>query len=80
MIAETLLELEENFPEKWIIEAIRESIKNNIRKLSCIEAILKNWQEEGKDERTNRRHRKSDEEEYDPDGYIDGEYSDFIDH
>jgi DnaD/phage-associated family protein len=80
IIAETLTDLEETYPREWIDEAIKEAIKNNVRKLRYIEVILKNWQEEGKYERTDRRRSQKDEEEYDPDQYIDGEFSDFIDH
>ena len=80
MIAETLTELEESYSPEWIREAFIEAIKNNVRKLRYIEVILKNWQEEGRYERTDRRRSKKDQEEYDPDRYIDGDYSDFIDH
>jgi len=80
IIAETLTELEETYPQQWIEEAFTEAIKNNVRKLRYIEVILKNWQEEGKHERTDRRRGKKDKEEYDPDRYIDGDFSDFIDH
>lgn len=79
-IAETLTELEENYPQEWIEEAFKEAIKNNVRKLRYVEVILKNWQEEGKHERTDRRRGKKDKKEYDPDRYIDGDFSDFIDH
>ena len=80
IIAETLTELEESYPQEWIEEAFIEAIKNNVRKLRYVEVILKNWQEEGKHERTDRRRGKKDQKEYDPDRYIDGDFSDFIDH
>jgi len=80
LVAETLSELEETYPPEWIKEAFVEAVKNNVRKLRYIEVILKNWQEEGRYERTDRRRSKKDQEEYDPDRYIDGDYSDFIDH
>ena len=80
IIADSLKDLEEIYPLEWIEEAIKEAIKNNVRKLRYIEVILKNWQEEGKDERTDRRRSQKNSEEYDPDRYIDGEFSDFIDH
>ena len=80
IIAETLTELEDSYPAEWIEEAFKEAIKNNVRKLRYVEVILKNWQEEGKYERTDRRRGKKDKEEYDPDRYINGDFSDFIDH
>ena len=80
ILAETLTELEDNYPAEWIEEAFKEAIKNNVRKLRYVEVILKNWQEEGKYERTDRRRGKKDKEEYDPDRYINGDFSDFIDH
>ena len=80
IIAETLTELEESYPPEWIEEAFIEAVKNNVRKLRYVEVILKNWQKEGKNERTDRRRGKKDQKEYDPDRYIDGDFSDFIDH
>ena len=80
VIANALTELEKDYPIQWIKEAMKEAVKSNIRKLRYIEAILKNWKKEGKYERTDRRRSQKDQEEYDPDKYIDGEFSDFIDH
>ena len=80
MIAESLTEIENNYPHEWIEDAFQEALKNNVRKLRYIEAILINWLEAGKYDRTDRRRSKETEEGYDPDRYIDGEYSEFIDH
>jgi DnaD/phage-associated family protein len=80
MIAEALTEIEKNYSYEWIEEAFQEALKNNVRKLRYIEAILINWQEAGKHDRTDRRRSKKTEEGYDPDRYINGEYSEFIDH
>jgi DnaD/phage-associated family protein len=80
VIANALIDLEKEYPINWIEEAMKEAIKSNIRKLRYIEAILKNWKEEGRYERTDRRRSQKNQEKYDPDKYIDGEYSDFIDH
>ena len=79
VIANALTELEKEYPLNWIVEAIQEAVKNNVRKLRYIEVILKNWQEEGRHERTNRRRSQKNQEGYDPDRYTDGEFSDFID-
>ena len=78
IIADTLKDIEDNYSPEWIREAFTEALKNNVRKLRYIEVILKNWQEAGKNDRTDRRSGKKTSEEYDPDKYTDGEYSDFI--
>lgn len=80
VIANALKDLEKEYPINWIEEAMKEAVRSNVRKLRYIEAILMNWKEEGRYERTDRRRSQKDQEEYDPDKYIDGEYSDFIDH
>jgi len=80
IIADSLKEIQERYPYEWIEEAIKEAVKNNVRKLRYIEVILKNWKDEGKYERTTKERGRKDQEEYDPDKYIDGEFSDFIDH
>jgi DnaD/phage-associated family protein len=38
----------EDYPLDWITEAIKEAVKNNVRKWSYVEAILKRWKVEGK--------------------------------
>lgn len=55
LIADMLSEAEENYPPKWIEDAFRISVENNVRKWRYIEAILKSWQEEGRDEREDKR-------------------------
>ena len=80
VIADELRDLEKDYPINWIEEAMKEAVKSNIRNLRYIEAILKNWKKEGRYERTDRRRSQKDREEYDPDKYTDGEFSDFIDH
>ena len=47
MVADELKLLEKDYPEKWIGWAIEEAVKNNVRKLSYISSILKNWQANG---------------------------------
>lgn len=39
----------DTYSDDWIIEAIHIAVKQNIRKPAYIEAILKNWQQDGKD-------------------------------
>lgn len=80
IIADTLRDLEETYSPEWIAAAVKTAVKNNARSLRYIEVVLQNWQEEGKHVGTDRRRSKKTAEEYDPEGYTDGEFSDFIDH
>jgi len=38
----------DDYPEAWIIDAISEAVKNNVRKFAYIDKILKTWQSEGR--------------------------------
>jgi len=78
MIAETLKESEEKYPAEWIEDAINIAVINNVRKWPYVEAILKNWQEEGKDDGTDQRRGKKAEEKYNPEKYTKGKFSGFI--
>lgn len=75
MIADKLRDAEENFPTPWIQEAFQIAVENNIRRWSYIVAILTRWQEEGRDERKDRRDTEKDRRRY-----VEGEFSDFIEH
>lgn len=75
MIAETLREAEANFSAGWIEEAIRIAVENNVRRWSYVQAILDRWQQEGRDEREDRRDTEKDRRKY-----VEGEFSDFIEH
>ena len=74
MIAETLREAEKQYPEVWIADAIRIAVEKNARNWRYVEAILRRWQEEGRDEQ--------DRGDAEKDGrrYIEGKYSDYIEH
>lgn len=54
MIAEMLQQAEKDYPARWLEEAIQISVRNNVRKWSYVEAILKGWRVEGKDDREDR--------------------------
>ena len=54
MIADRLRDAEQNYPEDWIIDAIRIAVENNVRKWRYVEAILEDWMETGKREREDR--------------------------
>lgn len=49
MIAEALQEAEKTYPADWIEDAIRISVENNKRNWRYVEAILRRWQEGGRD-------------------------------
>ena len=75
MIAETLGEAEDTYPPIWIEEAVRIAVENNKRSWRYVEAILERWQQEGRDERKDKRYAEKNGREY-----IEGKYSDFIEH
>ena len=56
-------------------DAMRIAVERNKRNWRYTAAILKRWQEEGRDERKNRQDTEKDRRRY-----IEGEYSDFIEH
>ncbi len=49
MIADTLRDAEDTYPESWIEDAIQIAVDNNVRKWSYINAILEGWHSRGKD-------------------------------
>lgn len=50
LIADQLRDLEKNYPPDWITEAFDIAVSRNKRSLRYIQAILKRWETEGKDE------------------------------
>jgi DNA replication protein len=74
IIADQLRDVEKTYPYDWIDEAIIKAVENNARKWSYIQAILRRWQEEGRDG-TNRQDSQKDYRRY-----IDGEFGEFIEH
>jgi DnaD/phage-associated family protein len=75
MIADTLREAEDIYPAQWIEEAVGIAVENNVRKWRYIEAILNSWKEEGRDERTHQGDSEKDRRKY-----VEGEFSEFIEH
>ena len=49
MIAEILKADAETYPESWLREAMQEAVSRNIRNWKYVQAILKAWQEKGRD-------------------------------
>lgn len=73
LIAETLTDAEKTYPQEWIAEAFKIAVERNIRRWNYIQAVLKSWQEEGRDQdrRDSAQNRRK---------YVEGQYSDLIEH
>lgn len=76
LISDELREAEQDFAAAWIEEAIQIAVERNVRNWRYILGILKRWQTEGKDDSGLTRQPS----QADSTRYIQGEYSDFIDH
>lgn len=74
LIAEDLQDAEGAYPPAWIEEAFKIAVEKNARKWNFIRAVLKSWQEEGRDA-TDRRDTAQNRRKY-----VEGEFSDFIQH
>ena len=74
MMAEYLKAAENDYPLEWIEEAFRIAVVNNVRKWNYIQAILRSWQERGRDD----ENRRDTQEGYRK--YLEGEYARFIEH
>lgn len=75
MLADKLKAAEGDYPYEWLEEAVRIAVENNARSWSYVEAILTRWQKEGRHEG-----RTQGDTEKDRRKYIEGEFSDFIEH
>ena len=54
IIAQELMEAEEQYPPEWIEDAFRIAAGRNVRNWRYIRAILERWASEGKDDEENR--------------------------
>ena len=72
LMADVLREAEKAYPVSWLEEAISIAVQRNARNWRFVEAVLKRWKEEGRDEQ-DRRNAKKDRRRYD-----EGEFADFI--
>ena len=79
LIAESLGEAEDTYPALWIEEAIRIAIERNKRNWRYIQAILERWQQEGRHGKKEKSNDRRDSEK-DRRRYVDGEFSDFVEH
>lgn len=75
LIADQLRAAEQEYPAPWIAEALQIAVARNKRSWKYIEAILKRWQAEGKDDGLARQPTQADRYRY-----IQGEFSDTIDY
>jgi len=75
LIADALKDAEDTYQPEWIADAIELAVKNNKRNWKYCEAILKRWKEEGRAEKQDRRDAEKDRRKY-----VEGKYSDFIEH
>lgn len=74
ILAETLQDAENSYPQEWIADAIKIAVTRNVRHWQYVEAVLKSWKEKGRDgtdRKTSEEKRKRDSE---------GEFADFINH
>ena len=71
MIADMLRDAEVEFPAPWIEEAMQIAVAKNARNWRYIEAILRRWKEDGRDQ-------PEDRGESDRRKYVEGKYAEFI--
>ena len=77
LLADQLRDLEKSYPPDWIDEAFTIAVAGNKRALRYIQAILKRWETEGKNERTHEAGGRDSEADLRR-KYIPSEYSDII--
>lgn len=72
LIADELRDAEAAYPAEWIEEAVQAAVVNNARSWAYVLAILRSWQERGRDDtyrrdaqKTGRKGRRSPKGEYD---------------
>jgi len=64
LIAEAMQDAEDSYPAQWIAEAFQIAVEKNVRNWRYVAAILRRWQEKGRDERTDRRDSEEDRQRY----------------
>jgi DNA replication protein len=79
LIAEALGEAEDTYPAGWIEDAMRIAVERNKRTWRYVAAILERWQREGRHDKKETPKDRPDPAE-DRRKYIEGEFSDFIEH
>lgn len=59
-VAEQLKDAEGQYPEAWLREAFRLAVSRNVRSWAYVEAILRRWTDEGRDNGKSRRNSPAD--------------------
>jgi len=62
MIAESLKDAETTFEPAWVAEAIQIAVERNKRSWRYVEAILRRWEQGGRDDQKDRQDRRDTEE------------------
>lgn len=75
LIADELRDAEQTYPPRWIEEAIKIAVENNVRRWRYVLSILERWRLEGKQERDGISGRDSERQLR---GQIPEEYKDII--
>ena len=55
MIADELREAEKSYPPRWIEEAIKLAVTNNVRRWRYVQGILERWRQEGRQDALGQR-------------------------
>ena len=55
MLSDELAEIEDTYPEGWFEDAVKEAVKNNVRKLNYIKKILESWKLNGRAEKKEQK-------------------------
>lgn len=73
LLADALREAEQEYPAAWIRQAFEIAVERNVRNWRYVEAILRRWKEEGRDEREDSRYSEEDRRKY-----VQGRYADLF--
>ncbi len=79
LIADALKEAEDSYPAEWIVDALRIAVEKNKRNWRYVTAILERWRQEGHHVRKERPQDRPDSTEARR-RYVEGEFSDFVEH
>ena len=79
LMADALKEAEETYPADWIVDAMRIAVEKNKRVWRYVTAILERWNREGRDAQKTKPQDRRDSPE-DRKRYVEGEFSDFVEH
>ena len=71
MIAEELRDAEQEYPARWVEDAIKLAVENNVRKWRYVSSILERWRLEGRTDGIGRRTTQKELRSQIPDEYKD---------